>query len=55
MIDNWKENIDYPSWMTEESLKTLKRQHLLENETPREMYVRIVKTLTDKLFSTTNG
>lgn len=45
MIDNWKEGIDYPEWMKEEGLKTLKRQHLLDNETPKEMYERIANTL----------
>jgi uncharacterized linocin/CFP29 family protein len=50
-----KENIDYPDWMKEEGLKTLKRQHLLDNETPKEMYERIVKTLSETLFSTTNA
>ena len=50
MIDNWKENIDYPVWMKEESLKTLKRQHLLDNETPKQMYERITKTLTNTLI-----
>jgi ribonucleoside-diphosphate reductase alpha chain len=45
MIDNWKEGIDYPEWMREEGLKTLKRQHLLDNETPKQMYERIANTL----------
>jgi ribonucleoside-diphosphate reductase alpha chain len=49
MIDNWKEGIDYPEWMKEEGLKTLKRQHLLDNETPREMYGRIATTLSQYL------
>jgi len=52
MIDNWKEGIDYPEWMKEEGLKTLKRQHLLENETPKQMYERISNTLGEKLNET---
>lgn len=49
MINNWIEDKDYPSWMVEEGLKTLARQHLLEGETPREMYERISETLTRQL------
>jgi len=49
-MENWIKGIDYPEWMVEEGLKTLKKQHLLENETPRQMYVRIVDTLSDKLY-----
>jgi ribonucleoside-diphosphate reductase alpha chain len=50
MIDTWKEGIDYPEWMKEEGLKTLKRQHLLENETPKEMYERISDSLYERLM-----
>jgi ribonucleoside-diphosphate reductase alpha chain len=50
MIKNWQAGIDYPEWMTEESLKTLSRQHLLENETPVEMYHRVASALGKKLF-----
>jgi ribonucleoside-diphosphate reductase alpha chain len=49
MIDNWKEGVDYPEWMKEEGLKTLKRQHLLDNETPKQMYERIANTLGNTL------
>jgi ribonucleotide reductase alpha subunit len=45
----WESGIDYPEWMTEESLKTLQRQHLLEGETPNQMYIRIVETLGRRL------
>lgn len=51
MIDNWKEDQDYPKWMTEEGLKTLKRQHLLEGETPTQMYTRIVETLEKRYLT----
>jgi ribonucleoside-diphosphate reductase alpha chain len=54
MIDNWKEGIDYPEWMKEEGLKTLKRQHLLDNETPKEMYQRISNTLEKTLGQNSN-
>lgn len=50
MINNWIENEDYPSWMIEEGLKTLERQHLLDGETPKEMYERISTTLSDVLL-----
>lgn len=46
---NWESNVDYPSWMTEEGLKTLERQHLLEGETPKQMYSRISNTLSGRL------
>jgi ribonucleoside-diphosphate reductase alpha chain len=49
MLYNFEKGIDYPEWMTEESLKTLKRQHLNDNETPKEMYLRIVNTLGNRL------
>jgi ribonucleoside-diphosphate reductase alpha chain len=49
MLYNFEKGIDYPEWMTEESLKTLKRQHLSDNETPKEMYLRIVNTLGNRL------
>ena len=54
MIDNWKEGIDYPEWMKEEGLKTLKRQHLLDNETPKDMYKRISNTLEKTLGQNSN-
>lgn len=41
----WIKGTDYPKWMEEEGLKTLQRQHLLEQETPAGMYERIVDTL----------
>ena len=48
-MNMWESGIDYPEWMTEESLKTLQRQHLLEGETPNQMYIRIVETLGKRL------
>ena len=52
MIENWKEGVDYPEWMKEEGLKTLRRQHLLDNETPKQMYERISSTLGEVLAET---
>lgn len=46
---NWEANIDYPSWMVDEGLKTLERQHLLDGETPKQMYIRISETLATRL------
>ena len=50
---NFIPGIDYPEWMTEESLKTLKRQHLNDDETPKQMYIRIVNTLSERLKTMT--
>ena len=44
-MNNWQEGIDYPVWMTEESLTTLYRQHLGNNETPKMMFDRIINSL----------
>lgn len=38
-----------PTWMTEESLKTLKEGYLLPDETPREMYRRIARAASRQL------
>lgn len=48
-MNTWQAGVDYPEFMTEESLKTLKRQHLLEEETPKQMYERIVSALGSRL------
>lgn len=45
-----KKGIDYPEFYIEESLKTIQRQHIYENETPKQMYERIINTLSDRLF-----
>jgi ribonucleoside-diphosphate reductase alpha chain len=49
-MENWIKGVDYPEWMIEESLKTLSKQHLLENETPKQMYERITETLGETLY-----
>lgn len=49
-MNNWVENIDYPEWMSEEGLKTLSRQHLLNGETPKQMYERVSNTLSEQLY-----
>lgn len=51
MINNWQEGSDYPNWMTEEGLKTLERQHLLDGETPKDMYERISDALGSRFSS----
>lgn len=48
-MNNWIKGTDYPAWMEEEGLKTLKRQHLQEDESPAQMYGRIVNTLKQRL------
>lgn len=51
MFNNWTPDVDYPVWMTEESLKTLIRQHLMEGESPKQMYTRITETLANRFES----
>lgn len=48
---NWTKGIDYPKWLEDEGLKTLQRQHLLEQESPRQMYERIVNTLEKRYIT----
>lgn len=48
---DWIKGQDYPEWMEEEGLKTLKRQHLLEGETPSQMYDRITETLEKRYLT----
>jgi ribonucleoside-diphosphate reductase alpha chain len=52
-MNNWIKGIDYPEWMQEEGLKTLQRQHLLDGETPKEMYNRVTITLAKRLSTMT--
>jgi ribonucleoside-diphosphate reductase alpha chain len=52
-MNNWIKGVDYPEWMVEEGLKTLQRQHLLDGETPREMYKRVTTTLAKRLSTMT--
>lgn len=48
---NWTKGIDYPKWLEDEGLKTLQRQHLLEQESPKQMYERIVNTLEKRYIT----
>lgn len=48
---DWIKGQHYPDWMQEEGLKTLKRQHLLEGETPVQMYDRITETLEKRYLT----
>jgi len=38
--------IDYPEWYSQESLDTVLRGYVFENETPKQMYQRLAKTLS---------
>lgn len=49
MSSNWKAGIDYPNFMTIESLKTLQGGYLLPDETPRMMYKRLAKAAANRL------
>lgn len=51
-MNNWEEGVDYPLWMTEESLTTLYRQHLKNNETPKMMFQRIIDSVKPYSVST---
>lgn len=51
MNKDWVIGQDYPTWLTEEGLKTLERQHLQEGETPVEMYERVANHLATYLPS----
>ena len=52
-MNNWVKGVDYPEWMIEEGLKTLQRQHLLDGETPKQMYERVTFTLAKRLSTMT--
>jgi hypothetical protein len=52
-MNNWIKGVDYPEWMVEEGLKTLQRQHLLDGETPKQMYERFTSTLAKRLSTMT--
>jgi ribonucleoside-diphosphate reductase alpha chain len=52
-MNNWIKGVDYPEWMVEEGLKTLQRQHLLDGETPKQMYERVTYTLAKRLSTMT--
>lgn len=41
--------IDYPEWYSQESLDTVTRGYVLENETPKQMYQRVAKALSNYL------
>lgn len=45
-MNNWIKGIDYPEHLTEEGLKTLEKQHLLEGESPAQMYRRVSNHVT---------
>lgn len=42
-LEDLKKGGDSPDWMTDEGFSTLKSGYLLENESPRQMYMRVAK------------
>lgn len=59
MSNNWIKGIDYPEWLTDESLDMLKEGYLQHNESPKELYKRVskasynhIKEAADKLDTT---
>ena len=49
--NEWKKGIDYPKWGdTDVYKKTIAGGYLLEDETPRDAYVRVAKTVARRLY-----
>ena len=48
--NRWKKGVDYPSWADSDVYKkTIQGGYLLPNETPREAYQRVSKTVARRL------
>ena len=48
--NRWKKGVDYPSWAESDVYKkTIQGGYLLEDETPREAYRRVAKTVASRL------
>ena len=48
--NNWKKGIDYPSWGdTDVYKKTIAGGYLINNETPRDAYMRVAETVAKRL------
>ena len=48
--NDWKKNIDYPSWGdTDVYKKTIAGGYLFQNESPREAYMRVATTIAKRL------
>ena len=48
--NNWKKNIDYPSWGdTDVYKKTIAGGYLINNESPRDAYIRVAETVAKRL------
>jgi ribonucleoside-diphosphate reductase alpha chain len=46
----WKVGVDFPEWgLTDVYLQTITNGYLLENETPRDAYKRVAKTIANRL------
>lgn len=48
-LEELKESGEAPEWSTEESIFTLYKGYLLENETPKGMYKRLAKAASERL------
>ena len=48
--NRWKKGEDYPEWASSEVYKkTIQGGYLLEDETPRQAYRRVAKTVANRL------
>jgi len=52
MSQTWKRGIDYPEFLTEEGLTTLKGGYLLDGETPMQMYARVAHAAASNVHRT---
>jgi ribonucleotide reductase alpha subunit len=49
--NEWKKGEDYPKWGdTEVYKKTISGGYLLQDETPRDAYMRVAKTVARRLY-----
>jgi ribonucleoside-diphosphate reductase alpha chain len=44
---SWRKGVDYPEFLTEIGLTTLKKGYLIDSETPTDMYKRIARRFTE--------
>jgi ribonucleoside-diphosphate reductase alpha chain len=48
-MNNWIKGVDYPNFYTQESLSTISKGYVQENERPVEMYRRVAKSVSSYL------
>jgi len=49
--ENWKKGEDYPAWGNNDVYKkTVSGGYLLDDESPREAYMRVAKTVARRLY-----